>query len=389
MIALAKNKKQHYVPKLYMRNFTQDGQLLSVYNIARKQCYPAVPFDDQCYKNYYYGSDAVWEKRLSAMETEWGVIFQKILAKSSLDGTDIDAIRQFALYQLQRTVASNEYFIQQKEEFLLEYGKMFYKKRGVPFNETAEAICKERAKRDFSPADWLEFADECLPYLQDLETVIIEYHTERELIFSDVPVVAINPFHQPSIGYACMGLIILFPISSSKLVVLYDSKMYPKYKGQLYIESADDNEVSNLNALQVISADKILLAKHDSAFITLPDDAWESRSVNRGQSATSFLGSDDQRLFFTSPRKVIYHCDFSFGSVCHRFKRIPFVCKDAPPRKRDKEWEKKLDTLEKILPALITSKPELKAQYGLSKKEIRKGCQRMSTAAKVYWAQHE
>ena len=280
MIALAENKKQHYVPKLYMKNFTQDGQLLSVYNIARKQCYSAVPYDDQCYKNYYYGRDAVWEKRLSAMETVWGVLFQKILTKSSLSDADIDAIRQFALYQLQRTVASNEYFVQQKEEFLLEYGKMFYKKRGVPFNETAKAICKERAKRDFSPADWLEFADEYMAYIQDLETVVIDYRTEGELITSDVPVVAINPFHQPSIGYACMGLIILFPISSHILVVLYDSKMYPKNKGKLFIESTDEDEVSNLNALQVISADKILLAEHDEAFTTIPDNAWESYTVS-------------------------------------------------------------------------------------------------------------
>ena len=125
MIALAENKKQHYVPKLYMKNFAQDGQSLSVYNIARKQCYSAVPYDDQCYKNYYYGRDAVWEKRLGAMETEWGVLFQKILTKSTLSDADIDAIRQFALYQLQRTVASNEFFVQQKEEFLLEYGKKY------------------------------------------------------------------------------------------------------------------------------------------------------------------------------------------------------------------------------------------------------------------------
>ena len=69
----------------------------------------------------------------------------------------------------------------------------------MPFNETAEAICKERAKRDFSPADWLEFADECMAYIQELETIVIDYRTEGELITSDVPVVAINPFHQPSI----------------------------------------------------------------------------------------------------------------------------------------------------------------------------------------------
>jgi len=388
MITLAENKKQHFVPKLYLRNFTHDRQKISVYNIARSQTYASVPYESQCYKNYYYGSDTIWEKRLSSMETEWGVVFQKILSNCALSETDIHSIRQFILYQLQRTVASNEYFLQQKEEFLVEQGKMLYSQRGIPFDESAEALCKEHAKGIISPAEWLECVDEFLPYLDDLETVIIEYCTDNELITSDVPVIAINPFHQPSIGYACMGLIILFPISSSKLVVMYDGKMYPKNRGQLYQTSTDENEVSNLNALQVISADKILIAKQDSSFLNLPDSAWEARKTNREQSAMSSLGSDDQKLFIASPRKVIYHCNFSFGAVCHRFKRIPFLCREAPPRKWDIEWEKKLNLKDQILPTAISLSPKLNAETELSKKEIRRGCQRMATAAKVYWTQH-
>ena len=317
------------------------------------------------------------------------MVFQKILSNNPLTISDIKSIKEFALYQLQRTVASNEHFCKQKEEFIREYVKVICKKRGIPFGEIAEALCKERAQRDFSPADWLELADEFIPYIQDLKLLIIEYTTKQELITSDVPVIAINPFHLPSIGYACMGLIILFPISSNKLVVLYDAKMYPKYKDLMYIESKDENEVSNLNALQVISANKILLAEQDSSFPLLHDSVWESRQINREQNATSVLGSDDEKLLIATPRKVIYRCDFSFGAICHRFKRIPFVCREAPPRKKDKDWEKKLDLKIQMLPTIISTTSKLAAQYGLTKKELRRGFQRMSTATKVYWEQPE
>ena len=388
MIFLPQNKKQHFVPKFYFRNFSGDNQRFSVYNVAQKQCHPSVPYDDQCYKNYYYGSDTIWEKRLSAMEAEWGLTFQKILANSPLDGKDISLIKRFALYQMLRTVASNEYKIQEKEDLIREYMKMICEQRRITFTDETESLCQELAKKGTTSSEMLEYADECICLFDDLQITIVEYQTKQELITSDVPVIAINPFFQPSIGYACMGLIILFPISCNKLVVLYDAEMYVQNKGLLYVVCVDENEVSNLNALQVISANKILIAKHESSFSEILDTAWESRSMNRDQSAITSLGPKDQKMIITSLRKTIYDCNFSFGKVCHRFRRIPFVCKEAPPRKWDKGWEEKLKIKEKILPEIITHSPELQSQYGLTKKEIRKGCERMTAVAKVYWTKN-
>lgn len=384
---MAEHKRQHYVPKLYLRNFTVDGKLLSIYNVSQKEMISQVPYETQCYKDYYYGKDKLWEKELGALETKWGVVFQRVLANNLLSNDDIYAIKQFALYQLQRTVALNDYLLHQREEFLCEYGRLLYKRNGLAFDSDAANYCKERAKNECSPAETLALADKYMPLVQDLELTIITYNTNQNLISSDVPVIAINPFHQPSTGYGCMGLIILFPISSNRLVVLYDAKMYPKNKGQQYIDCFDENEVSNLNVLQLISADKILIAKTELSYSFISDFALEARDKNRNQNTMAFLGTDENKLMISEPRKVIYKCSFSFGGVCHRFKRIPFVCKEAPPRMWDSEWEKKLDMKEQILPTIIASSPNLFSEYGLSKKEIRRGCQRMATAAKVYWAQ--
>ena len=384
---MAAQKRQHYVPKLYLRFFTVDNKLLSIYNISQKKIVSQVPYETQCYNDYYYGKDKLWENELSFLESRWGVVFQRIQEKKNVLDDDLYAIKQFALYQLQRTVAINNYLLHQREEFLCEYGRLIYYKNGLVFDSDADEYCKERAKHDCSPAETLAFANKYLPLIQDLELTIITYHTNQNLISSDVPVIAINPFHQPSTGYGCMGLIILFPISSNTLIVLYDAKMYPKYKGKQYVDCFDENEVSNLNILQLISAEKILVAKSEVSFSFISENGLEARDRNRNQKAVTFLGTDDNRLMLSEPRKVIYKCSFSFGEEQHRFKRIPFVCKEAPPRKWDSEWEKKLDVKEQILPTIIASFPNLSSEYGLSKKEIRKGCQRMATAAKVYWTQ--
>ena len=107
--SMAEYKKQHYVPKLYLQNFTIDNVLLSVYNISQSKSIPKAPYDTQCYKDYYYGKDKIWEKQLGKLEVKWGPVFQRVLAKKPLYSEDIYLIKQFALYQLQRTVAMNDY----------------------------------------------------------------------------------------------------------------------------------------------------------------------------------------------------------------------------------------------------------------------------------------
>ena len=386
---MAEYKKQHYVPKLYLRNFTVDGRFLSVYNILKRSLHSRVPYDTQCYKDYYYGKDKIWETRLSTLEAEWAIVFQKILAEEALSNNDINLVREFALYQLQRTVAANEHLLRQREEVICEFGRILYNREGMDFDSVTEEICKERAKHACSPAESLAFSEKSLPFVHDLELAIIKYNTVQDLITSDAPVIAINPFHHPSIGYNCMGLILLFPISNKKLVVLYDAKMYPKNRGGLYIENSDEGEVANLNALQFISADKILLSMSDRSFIEIPNNVWEAREKNKALNTATALGSEDNRIVALTPRRVFYRCDFSFGAVCHRFKRIPFVCKEAPPRYWDSAWDKKLEMKAQFFGNIIELTPGLSSQYGLTKKEIRRGCQRMANAAKYYWMQNQ
>ena len=249
------------------------------------------------------------------------------------------------------------------------------------------SVCEEQMKNYCIPSEQLSFAENLQSLIDDLAVVIISYDTNLNLVSSDVPVIAINPFHSPSIGYACMGLVILFPVSERKLVVLYDGKMYPHFRGMTYVKSNDCEEVIHLNTLQYISAEKILFSHSDKDFLFISESAENIRERNRAKCPVTTLGVDGNKVIATGMRTTIYKCDWSFAQVSHRFKRIPFVCKEAPPRKWDYKYEQQLNQRSEVLDMVFRASPQTFASYKITGKELRRGCKRMASAAKVYWSQ--
>ena len=383
---MAEKKKQHYVPKFYLRLFTADNKMLAVQNIATKKILYPVPYDDHCYKDYFYGKDGVWENQLSDMETEWSIVIKKVLNKEVLTALDVESIKKFALYQRQRTLAEENHSIQAKKALLVEHLKVFLANKGLDYDEeTVEKICLQHAKESITPAESLQFAIDCLKVIDDLSIITIEYNTKQKLISSDVPVISINPFHLQTIGYGCMGLIMLFPISPHHLIVLYDAKMYPHYSGKQYVTLTNENEVLNLNVLQLISAEKILFGCDSQSFVKLTSEHWKNRTQNRKSTGTYALGSNSQKIIGFSMRKTILKHSFSFGKVNSDFANIPFSCREAVPRKWDKNWEEKLYKKVDVLPQIISQTPGSLKRINLTKKELKRGCEKMAKAAQKYW----
>ena len=62
------NKKQHYVPRFYLKNFALDGQSLSLYNFGGNRLVPTANLKNQCYRAYMYGKDGKQEQNLARLE---------------------------------------------------------------------------------------------------------------------------------------------------------------------------------------------------------------------------------------------------------------------------------------------------------------------------------
>lgn len=382
---MADKKRQHYVPRFYMREFADSNKKFSVLNLKTGERIEKVSYSSQCYKDYYYGNDGIWEEQLGEMENKWADVIRSILSYKGLTTQDIILIKQFILYQRQRTYAEGEYLKQSRKETLVECAKMLYANKGWKFDEEAMRVCEERAAHDTTPAENLERAIGLTEFLEGLETTIITYKTNNELISSDTPVISINPFHKFTIGYGCMGLIMLVPISSRTLVVVYDSKMYTQFRGQQYIEIHDDEEVNNLNILQYISAEKILFASRLDELNRFGEKEKELRNTSRNRKAISTLGPGMQKMMTYGMRLTLYDHEFSFGHLGRQYRRIPFSCREAAPRKWEKEWEEKLLIKPQIMSKIIEIDPQILINIGLSKKDLIRGYRKMASMAQIYW----
>lgn len=383
---MPEKKKQHYIPKFYMRLFTNDNKFLAVNNVLTKKIYDRVPYENQCYKDYFYGKDGVLENQLSNMETEWSIIIKKALNKEVLSDNDLNSLKKFALYQRQRTLAEEMHNIQTRKEIMVVQAKMYLENKGIEYDDKiVEEICSEYVSEKITPAETLQFSNEYLNEISDLNVVIIEYQTQQELFSSDAPVVSINPFHQPSIGYACMGLIMLFPISPHMIVVIFDKKMYPLYKEKQYVTLCNENEVLNLNILQLISAEKILFGTNSQVFSKINSKHWDIREKNRKNSGVSSFGSKSEKLICMSMRSVILNHSFSFGKVHTDFTNIPFACREAVPRKWDEKWEKKLNDKPQVMLGDLEIQTDILKRMGKTKKEYKRGLEDMAKSAKKYW----
>ena len=105
---MPKQKKQHYVPQCYLKNFAIDKSIC-IYNHNLDKIIENAPYKAQCQSPYFYGQDLIWENKLQEYETKWGEIFPKIIKNQILTDDDIKKLKLFALYQRLRTKAENNH----------------------------------------------------------------------------------------------------------------------------------------------------------------------------------------------------------------------------------------------------------------------------------------
>lgn len=378
---MAENKKQHYVPKTYLKHFS-NGKVFSVLNIGNDVIYENVSYASQCYENYFYGNDLGWEKRLNALESQWGVVLDKVCRGENIDNNDKSILKQFSVYQYNRTLAREQFNIMSYKENLRETAKVILQRNEISDEEFGDFL-EQKAKEMTSPEKSLEMVESLEEVIDDLEVMVIDCISESKLVSSDAPVICINPFEPHGVGFGCMGLIIFFPASDSKLVVIYDGKMY-KLNSNISVIS-DEQEIYNLNAYQYISAERIIYGKRKSDLEFVSDNLRDERTKNKEIKPVQSLGPLESKMIMMYNERIRYRGDLSFGHLSHEIRKIPLTCREAVPRKWEQGWQDKLKHKECIMPQLINLQAINKDEIGMTAKEIKRGCRLMSNYAEKYW----
>ena len=379
---------QHYVPRSYLRNFSKiigegkrEKNQVCFFQFFGEFYRENVPTKSICYKHYFYGEDGILEKSLSVQESQWSKVLKKCCRMQcyDLDPNDESVIKEFAIYQFARTLASLNFTKGTAKDILAECVKAHF---NIQINSNIEKLLVDKVNESVSPSMLINICNHILDDLDDLKISIYKFKTTHKLITSDAPVIITNPFSISSAGFANIGIFIIFPISPDVLVAVYDDKIYGK--GGSFIESFNEQDVINLNKYQLISAEERIISenRNDLEEALKSDDALNMRKEYLSKDKLTVATAQVGTIFGAKSRSLPYKFELSFCKLPTNLRKIDSNCRETYQRKYTEEaWLKSLIMIYR-LPAT------LKNDTNFTDKEIehrKKEYSKMRTFLESYW----
>ena len=290
-VVMADNKRQHFVPKYVLRNFSTDASAkqINLFHISSKKLIKGASLREQCYKDYFYGENSEIEKNLSVIEGAQATFLRELIQSKKTSGLNLTQIPLFLAMQYGRTMRSAE---DQSDRFeamakLCLWGSV-----------EEDALRNVRIRVENSSVLSTATAIKVSPHLYDLKQVIIENKTKIPFVISDHPVIVTNWFCRRSFpsnhgtGFASAGLQILMPISPKFSLMLVDAGTYRIADKFGHVMLTKGKDVHGLNALQWLNADKV---------IYVPQGLEETQL----KSLIQITGRKDRRFEFTRADKLV------------------------------------------------------------------------------------
>lgn len=272
--------KQHYVPRLLLRNFGVSGsdKQVGIYNLRTDLYCPVASLAHQAQRHRFYGEQEI-EHALGDMETSAArfvkpAVRDRCLPPRASEGHR--ALVTFAFLQAVRT----PYAAAESDE---QIEALF--RRVACDNPGAEWLLEEFATyRKTTPVRNLATAVHLVHLAQDLGYKLLCNNTSVPFVLSDHPAVLYNQFLEPLIsdasitGFAARGLQLFLPLSPRHTLVFFDRDIYDvggRNTKPSLVSVFDPEDVHALNRLQAVSAEECLYFNHEA-------DAGYIRSVAAG-----------------------------------------------------------------------------------------------------------
>lgn len=264
-----KKKRQHYVPKFILRNFSTNKRTVSVYVFRSQKKILGASLKEQCYADYFYGVSGNVEEVFSSMEGNISKVLGDLSPEhiSAMDSKNLHDLKQYIHFQRARTMAAAEEVNSVNNDLMRNVFAKFIEKNKHLDPELAQIkpsdLDEISLKVDNPQRMILRNAACCAPIVSDLEVRFFINTTKQGFIISDNPVVFYNQWaenhrkfrHYPGIvGLACKGLQAFMPISPQVCIALFDPTTYAYGKIGIRTCQLSDLDVHRLNALQALNA---------------------------------------------------------------------------------------------------------------------------------------
>lgn len=255
---MPQNKKHHFVPRFYLKRFSQDSRSINLFNLKSGKKVLGASLRGQCYRDYFYGKEPAIEKALAMTESEIAELF-RLFDRRSAPPPFASAAHFSLLIHILMQHGRTTYAADALNEMVDKLTKNVF---GTKFREEGIDLEKFVIGMKNAPQFALGTNVSAYPLLMDLRVKLLIDQTSEGFITSDNPVVLYNQFlnfrqYGSNCGFPSKGLQIFFPLDHRKLMVLFDDRVYRfGPDANETIEVTVNRDVYELNTLQMCSANE-------------------------------------------------------------------------------------------------------------------------------------
>ncbi len=333
---MADNKKQHFVPRFYLKSFSVEGKIHS-YLVEKDLEIRETPYKSHCYEDYFYGKNLTLEKSLGRIESVVGPVLESILTSKKLpekSSEDYFHLLLYAATQSLRTKTSLHNSSNLVDSAVYDLLDEMLHRNGIEAD--AKDILSLNIDPEFLVQRLMKKSFQSVPLLFDLKALLIQNDTDTTFITSDHPTILSNPFFGinlglPAVGFQSRGLILYLPLSPKFCLMLFDASYYVTGNSENSITVLDTPTVEALNSFQILNC-------FSNIFYSGPIGAQEIRKWaaevmdRRGDIRSKIFKGKDERVGEKEVRQLIGHVVLSpqfFPSISFlRIKRPEEMTKE-------------------------------------------------------------
>lgn len=331
-----KNEYQHFVPQMYLRNFSSNGKSIGGFLLADRKYVPDMSIDRVCGRKHLYGEDLKIEKWFSDLEGNWASLLRKIISQKNLDLSEEDwaYLYMFVYLSDARTGYIADSTVDYSTKMAKSIALLGHEHGLIDFSD--EEIKNLHVSIDKPNLAHLQSMPTGIEVMEDLAPALIINSTGKGFITSDCPMMKYNPlfvkrrYHRNS-GLGQVGAQILLPISPDLCFFLYDPAVYElKLKDRVFTMSSPD-QVIKLNSLLARNAKA-------SVYFNKIEPQWLIEKYTHGVKNTSDVfnnallrGESGGYLIVSSNSSTMYDAKLSFYSIRKEFFKVPFPNHMAGP----------------------------------------------------------
>lgn len=248
-------KDQHYVPRFYLKNFSQNRKSIGMLRREGYRLVENASIRQVAYRDYLYGKDGNIENWLSKCEGKWSKVVRFLLGQAE-EAAPVDLEEYYALllHFVAISIARTARVADGTREFMDYLGMMFDE---VQASGKELAFDRDEFFEDYDRpnAKSIEIADETIAVLGDLRPLTIINDTTRGFLSTDNPVVQYNLLYTQrnytvNYGLSSGGLIIFLPLNEKISFCLYDAEVYStKSLDDATVTISSINQINELNKL--------------------------------------------------------------------------------------------------------------------------------------------